>query len=478
MIKKALLYFLITCLTPQVCIGQDAWQFKRVYESQNFTNGRYFLFTTADLNQNGMKELIFANFGRFGDHITYGIETYHQERKTARSVPTLLVTEWDKKELKINFTKKWNTSTGQKKRFLAFEAKQIVPFRDGPRMVVETIPPYLGLMWKQGQYSLQEQQGPFNEGPLVGSWIFPWVSPSCYRSFPNKSVWPQECIVGIRDFSETSKPKIVTIAEEEIVRDKKYSQTLRVRKYEPGYPIEWEQELDSDKYYFGTSSLTDKWNQNAHNTLLMGALTYNSGGETFTRFLFAPESGKGFSLKEVKGKLAMGEVILNFPFPYLTIYDLPGVYVRKTQSRNTEEMWGYRYADRADGSQNILLRKITIKSDLSGYISEDIDFSHHDLFIGVGFFDLQDIDGDGLDEVVLLEETGKTASTEERTFISNVQDYIHILKWNGSKYQDMWVSPPYTKRGTKFLIEDIKNTGKKQLVVLSPYGTIQIWEKQ
>jgi hypothetical protein len=63
-------------------------------------------------------------------------------------------------------------------------------------------------------------------------------------------------------------------------------------------------------------------------------------------------------------------------------------------------------------------------------------------------------------------------------YYGDIKDYIHILKWDGAKYQTMWVSPPYTKRGTKILVDDIKNSGKKQLVVLAPYGTIQIWEKQ
>ena len=91
---------------------------------------------------------------------------------------------------------------------------------------------------------------------------------------------------------------------------------------------------------------------------------------------------------------------------------------------------------------------------------------------------MQDIDGDGLDEIILVEETaGKLTSGEDSIHYDDIKDYIHILKWDGIKYRTMWVSPPYTKRGSKFLAEDIKNTGKKQLVVLTPYGTIQIWER-
>ncbi|HLG29194.1 MAG TPA: hypothetical protein VI387_03195, partial [Candidatus Brocadiales bacterium] len=92
---------------------------------------------------------------------------------------------------------------------------------------------------------------------------------------------------------------------------------------------------------------------------------------------------------------------------------------------------------------------------------------------------VRDIDDDGIDEVILLEETGiKELIGQESTRYLDIKDYIHILKWNGKEYKTMWVSPPYTKRGTKFLIEDVKNTGKKQLIVFTSHGTIQIWEKE
>ena len=112
-------------------------------------------------------------------------------------------------------------------------------------------------------------------------------------------------------------------------------------------------------------------------------------------------------------------------------------------------------------------------------MKEDIDFQPHKNFLGVGFFIVQDIDGDGLDEIILVEETGKKEFVgHESVAYSDIKDYIRILKWNGKEYQTMWISPPYTKRGTKFFVEDIKNTGKKQLVVLTPYGKVQIWERE
>ena len=470
----------IACLSASPSISQEPRKFTRTYESKAFTEGAFFLFKAVDVNHNGVKELIVTNFGRFGDHQGIGIEKKKQLKRDSTYVPSIFVAEWDKNELQIKFSKQWNTSTltaaESQKYFLAFEAKQIVSWQIGDRVSVETVPPYLGLEWTKGKYVLREQQGPFNSGPLVGSWVFPWLSPSCNQSFPNKETWPRECIIGIRDLSKTGVPRIVTIYEEKIIGNKKHKQLLRVRRYEPGFPVEWEKLMDSSMYYFGSSSV-DRFNRSAKGMLLLHALIFSPEGESSSRFLFERDQNRqGYLLKPIKGEFAIGDIAYDLPYTYLNVYDLPDVYIRKTQNPEVEEIWGYRFGQGTDKGKILLLRKVTLKPDLSGYISEDINFQHHESFIGVGFFDVQDLDGDGLDELILVEQTGKRKYSEENIFLSGIQDYIHILKWDGSKYQTMWVSPPFTKRGTKFLVEDIKNVGKKQLVVLSPYGTIQIWE--
>lgn len=159
-------------------------------------------------------------------------------------------------------------------------------------------------------------------------------------------------------------------------------------------------------------------------------------------------------------------------------YNLPYIYLRVTQTKGIEEYWGFPYVK---GSYKIdipVLGKDALRSDLTGFDYQDVDFEHHEPYLGVSYFDAKDIDGDGIDEVILVERTGKREFGEESVSYSNVKEYVHILKWNGQAYQTMWVSPPYTKIGTKFLVDDIKNTGKQQLVVLTPNGTIQIWERQ
>ena len=462
-------------LSFQTCFAEDSWEFKLIHETLQLINSPFFLMTAADLNKNGTKELIVTDFGRFGDHI----EEWKQWKQDSTDNYNLFILEWEKGSLKTKWSKRWDMTKipggiERHKYFLAFEANQMVSWEIGDKVVVETIPPYLGLEWAKDKYILREQQGPFNTGQLVGSWIFPWLSASCYQSFPNKTTWPRECLVGIRDFSKDGNPKIVTILEEETIRKNQYKQTLRVRKFEPGFPVEWEKESPKRFGWWtpGWEVYVDRLNHSANQLLLFEFWRPEAAEAISPRswHLFKPveNDGQSYQLKPVQAKGQME----------LYHYDLPDVYLRKTQKKNIEEYWGYRFAKAPDKGNILLLRKVVLKSDLSGFIKEDINFDHHKSFLGVGYFDLRDIDGDGLDELILIEETGKREFGFETIFYSDTKDYIRILKWDGKQYKTMWVSPPYTKRGTKFLIEDIKNTGKKQLVVMTSNGTIQIWERK
>jgi len=458
------LIIIFSCFKALPCWALPAWDLKRTYESKAILNSPFFLFTAADINRNGTKELIVTDFGRYGDHI----EEWKQW-KIKFFLYNLKILEWQKNELKLKFEKQWDTSKAGSdaeahKYFMAYEARQMVTWQVGDRVLVETIPPYLGMEWQNGKYVLREQQGWAQKEPLVGSWAFPWLSPSCYQSFPNRMLWPRECLVGVRDFSGKGNPKIVTIFEEEIIKNKQYKQTLRVRKFDLGFPIEWAKETPKE---FVLMDPIDRLNLRSTSKPLLRVY------RTAKWYLFEPtEKSNDYRFRELSVDGPRG--IVN--------YDLPDFYMRATQKKGGEEYWGYRRVELSDpNSINfiVMLRKVTLKSDLSEFIKEDVDFPHHEHFLGVGFFIVEDIDGDGLDEIILVEQTaGKLTFGEETVHYGDIKDYIHILKWDGTKYQDVWVSPPFTKRGTKLLVDDIKHAGKKQLVVLSPYGTIQIWERQ
>lgn len=458
-----LFFLIILCLACKIALStsfaEGAWVFKKTYDGRPLINSPFFLISAADIDKNGKKEIIATDFGLFGNHI--------EEWKEWKEVPTrfynLFVLEWEHGELAVKLHKQWDmekpkTREEQNKYFFAYEAGQIMTWKIQNKVIVETIPPYLGLEWIDGKYMLREQQGWAQVEPLVGSWALTWLSPSCYSFFPNKRTWPQECIIGIRDFLGNGRPKIVTILEDKI-DGRKYKQILRVRKSEPGFSIAWEMLLENGKYFGGPYE--DKLNKDAK------------------RFFLIELNGSWYSLEpQVKGS---GYQLKPLPIKkddYMEIarYDLPDIYLRSTQKKGVDEYWGYRPIGEHKIYPYPLLRKVVLKPDESGFIREDIDFPHHEAFLGVGYFDLKDIDNDGLDELILVEETGNANSSDESVYFTNVKDYIRILKWDGTQYQTMWVSPPYAKRGTKFLVEDIKNTGSKQLVVFTPSGLIQIWE--
>jgi len=146
--------------------------------------------TADDLNKNGVKDLIVTDFGKSGNHI----DEWKQWKKIPVTNYNLLVLEWEAGELKTGWSKQWDMTKTHSdmeahKYFLAFEAKQLVAWKVGDRTVVESIPPYLGLEWIKDKYILHEQQGPFNAGPPVGSWVFPWQSATCSQNFTDVHVW-------------------------------------------------------------------------------------------------------------------------------------------------------------------------------------------------------------------------------------------------------------------------------------------------
>lgn len=467
--KFIIFCFLLSQILLTPCYAKEPWEFKLTHETNQLTNRPFFLMTTGDVNKNGIKELIVADFGKYGDHM--GVL---QQGETNPALYKLFILEWESGKLKTKFKKEWDTESlpeflDRRRYFLAHEAKQMVAWELGNRTVIETIPPYLGLEWDKGKYILHEQQGQFNVTPLIGSWVFTWISPSCYQGFSPVMTWPRECLVGIRDFSGDGKAEILTIEE----KKKNNAQVFRVRKFEPGFPIEKELMIDPNLSFGwwspGTKNLIDRFSWSVSNKLLMFSFSHRSEfSPEFSWYNFEFNQNEGYFLKKLPTKKSMS----------IDSYDLPDIYLRTTQKKDVQEYWGYYLGKAQDGGKIPLLRKVSLKKNHTGFIRDDIDFQHNTNFIGVGYFDLRDIDGDGLDEVILVEETGKRKFYTETVEYSNIKDYIRILKWDGKQYKTMWVSPPYTKRGTKFLIEDIKNTGKKQLVVMTSSGTIQIWERQ
>ena len=113
----------------------------------------------------------------------------------------------------------------------------------------------------------------------------------------------------------------------------------------------------------------------------------------------------------------------------------------------------------------------------------EIFFQTHEGYIGIGDFSLSDLDGDGLDEIIFVEKIGGIhyAGGTDYRFVDR-EEYIRILRWNGKKYESAWTSPAIKTKlirkrwGSKLLVDDVKGTGKKQIVIGTGHGTIQVWE--
>jgi hypothetical protein len=287
--------------------------------------------------------------------------------------------------------------------------------------------------------------------------------------------FPRECFIAIRDFGGNDRPVIITLYQEGRTGDsKKFDpgevtrQSLRVRQYKPGFPIEWETVVDPEgKEWWGAGPLT-KYNEKATEDFLIG----HSIKRKPDILLLGPDpNGKGYRLEPFPGKYPS--------FSERSFFSEP--IVGRTQKKEQEEYWGYyRKKDPQQEFSQWVLRRIYFNADKTDMAIEDILFSKpHPKLIGAGYFALGDLDGDGLDEVVVVEETGirkRYHPESERLIYSDIADYIHVLKWDGKAYQSIWVSPPFKDRGSKVLIDDVLGNGKKQIVVGTGHGTLQVWD--
>jgi hypothetical protein len=446
------------------CFAIEPWNFELTYESPKLFSSNIELSSAVDLDHNGVKEIIVTDFGHFGGNYDKGYNLY--------------VLEWATDQFKTKLKKHWGRDNPRIKSsigsfgvgFQAYKTEQLKSWRVEGATLVEAIPPFFNINWDKGKYHVNDNQvwEITNYDWLVGSWVFPWMSPSCYPYFVDNRLpiskrplrEPRECLVGIRDFSGTGKPKILSVYEEEVVKDKEYKQTLRVRDFNPDFKIEWE--MQTPKRFAIAVDSIDKLNLKSRSGLMLRSF------RTVETFVFEQD----------KNSMQYRLRLLPDTRPTLPQrHTLPDLYLRTTQVKDLEEYWGYYDVLAPDSEFTWLLRKVEIGPGYASFKQVDVDFERHEPFIGVIDFNVLDIDGDGIDEIILVERTGRRESNGESITFKKAKEYVRILKWNGDTYQTMWVSPPFAL-GISFLVENVTNKATNQLIIFTPQRTMQVWARR
>lgn len=123
-------FILFACFIAQPIYALDLWSFQKLADTPRLTKNRVFLNTAADLDGNGRKEIVVADFGDYGPMV---------EPPWMRPTPrqfNLFVYEWDPsaKKLVQRLRKHWDTEKVRgtdadvAKYFSAWRAKNMLAF--------------------------------------------------------------------------------------------------------------------------------------------------------------------------------------------------------------------------------------------------------------------------------------------------------------------------------------------------------------
>lgn len=427
--------------------------FRKTWESSKKTQLPIEFMIAVDLDGNGVKELLFTDFS-FSSYRDFTFDEAQQLREQLGS--TLMIIEWQRNAMNLKWEKKFPPTTRGNMKGMYFSlvsyVESIQSWRINGKNIIESVPPYFQIKWSDGSYRWIEQSGSkqTETNKLKGSWLFPFQSASCYKiSFYDAlPKYPSECILGMRKFESKRGLRIVTRVRK---KDNESRSLLRVRKFEKGFPVEWEGTISGSAGPF-----LGRYKDGMNYGLLGRGL-----------FSLNPEE-QGYSLKPIEGERKI----------WRRVYGSK-VKTGKTQNKSLFEYWGYfKGEDTNNASFGNFLRAYLNKNQTK-ILTEKITFPVHKQFISIGFFTPADLDDDNLDEIIFIEQTGKRKGSGEHGYeYSDIADFVRILKWNGKKYVIVWTSPPLKKRRSKILVDDVTGKGRKQLVVGTGDGKIQIWERK
>lgn len=417
-----------------------------VWESRSIGNAPIHLMKAADLNGNGIKELVVTNFSN----------SMEGQRKYSDNFQ-IAVYEWTGKK----YEEKWRLEIPEAKYMSVVGGVTLLAsWRVGKQDVIQGVPPYIGLQWAEGKYQWHEQSRFQDNNEIVGSWAMPWISPSCWGSFTVKRDYvtrdyPRECFMALRHFEGQDNPVIISFLE----KTQGICQ-IRVRRYDEDYLVIWESDF---KPGIPFQTMID-FDERARGSLL---LSWNKD-----RFVLRPNQNGGYKLEPTSGEIFAGF------FREGNTYQRD-LILGHSKSPNVEEYWGEFSDDNIKPESEFVIRRAFIIGDILNW--EDLKFNTHKKFHRTGTFALGDLDSDGLDEIALIEYTGNwERPCESCDYInrSNVADYLNIVKWGTDGYKRIWSSKPYEDgvAPSSLLIDKLARSSKKQLIVGTDHGTVQIWE--
>jgi len=399
-------------------------EFGMVWESQTLTDRTITSLTAADLNGNHIKEIVLGDIG-----------TAHLP-----SHPRIVVLEYNGNEFKILWEKKWTDVSKSVTQFNALRRSS------NPKVwnlfghtIVEIQPPFLALEFRQGKYQFDEMYVDLMEKPPINRSIWTWTG--------------NDLPIAVVDLNGFGVGEIVTFERR---KESRAGDILRIRSMKPGYPIVWEnvmtRPLDSRSF--------------------VGRFDSGTPEQVYIPPVLLSAAGKDKYLTEEA-------VLEKTNSKDRTFLDANGV--GSTRRMDLSELWGVQgyYGDK-----NPLVRWAFNKK-MHKFIPEEINVSISPDFLGFSQIALGDVDGDKLDEVVVVEGVGHLGPTDPENTeygpdILDQKEFIHVLKWDGRKYANTWTSSPFSGKEwiSKILVDDVIGIGKKQIVVGTGDGKIQIWERK
>lgn len=424
-IKRLMLILLVFVLAGaffRIAVAQEL-VFKEIWKSPPLTEGGIEKLVTADINGNKTKEIIVADFG------------FEYLPKN----PIVVVIEYNGKTFEAKWQKKWHDIFDERNQFNTLQ-RMVDPkvWTIFQKTVLEIHPPFFMLEWVDGKYVFHEQyQEGFSETNLK-SWVWNW---------PEK-----DHAIAQADLNGDGKDEIITF---ERFKANFPEGIMRVRRMEPGFPVIWKTEI---KEFFYPAVFIGQFSPSGRNEL------------------YAPPMLLSF-IKDDQYKIDW--------IPLRSSPKIEGLYssldyssAGSTSIKNKTELW---VTSASYGGKKPLVR-FTPNQAGSEFVGKQIPFKSHNNFLGIARLALGDLDNDGLDEVVFSEGTGRLGpeDPEGGRDILDLKEYLHVLKWDGKKYNTVWISKPFLGNVSisQILVDDVTGDGIPEIVVATGKGTLHIFQKE